>query len=288
MMVTKCIGVKLMVIHQKAYAKINLILNVLAKRDDNYHQVDFVMTTINLFDLISVNKSVQDQVVTPNLEIKMTDNLAYQAWQLLKKEYNLAGCVTITIDKQIPIAAGMAGGSSDAAAVLRAINELYNLKLSLIDLAFYGKQLGSDVAFCVHSQLARATNKGEQITLLNQHLPPLHVVAINPGIALKTNKVYQKHLVTSQHQKIEKFYQAQTFEEIVSCLSNDLAKTAKQLVPEINEMIDYLNAKYHYKTLVSGSGPTVLVFCPTYNQAQDVFKYAKIKYNYVFQTKVRS
>ena len=153
-------------LYVKAPAKINLTLDVLYKRPDNYHEVEMIMTTVDLSDRIGL-ESRPDGVI----EILSADrfvpsdnrNFAYQAAQLLKDIYGITEGVSISIEKEIPIAAGLAGGSSDAAATLKGLNELWDLGLTIDELAELGSQIGSDVSFCVYGGTALATGRGEKI-----------------------------------------------------------------------------------------------------------------------------
>lgn len=141
----------------KAPAKINLSLDVLHKRPDGYHEVKMIMTTIDLADRIELSDREDGRIVIYSHNRFVPDdqrNLAYQAAQILKRRYNISKGVNILIDKHIPVAAGLAGGSSDAAATLRGLNTLWELGLSLDTLAEIGAEIGSDVSFaCTEGQL---------------------------------------------------------------------------------------------------------------------------------------
>ena len=179
-------------LYVKAPAKINLTLDVLYKRPDNYHEVEMIMTTVDLADRIGV-ESREDGLIkivsTDNFVPDDNRNFAYQAAELLKNTYGIKEGVTISIEKHIPIAAGLAGGSSDAAATLRALNELWELNLSLDELAEHGAKIGSDVSFCVYGGTAFATGRGEKI----EHIPApptCWVVLAKPKIGVSTADVY--------------------------------------------------------------------------------------------------
>ncbi len=273
---------------EKAYAKINLVLNVTKKREDGYHEVDFLMSTVKLHDKITIEKSEEDEVICPRAPyIKKETNLAYLAYLKMKELYNIEENVKITIHKVIPVSAGMAGGSSDAAAVIRGINKMFNLGLSYKKMAAIGAELGSDVPFCVYSKLARATGRGENIELLENTLPHSHVVVVNPGVALSTPKVYQNHTIEATQQDVLQVANAKTYEQMANTLHNDLEKTALKIEPKINEVIEYLSAKYPNRMMVSGSGPTVLMFTPSAKEAQEIYQYAKEKYKYSYYTEMR-
>ena len=151
----------------KAPAKINLALDVLHKRPDGFHEVEMVMTNVDLADRLELTEMRRNDIILESTSGFVPDdqrNLAYQAAALLKEEYHIKQGISIKIDKQIPVAAGLAGGSSDAAAALRGLNELWEIGLSYDELADIGSEIGSDVAFCVHGGTALAKGRGEVIT----------------------------------------------------------------------------------------------------------------------------
>lgn len=273
---------------EKAYAKINLVLNVTAKREDGYHEVDFLMSTVKLHDKIILEKAQEDEVICPRTPfIKKETNLAYLAYMKMKELYNIDSNLKITIHKVIPVSAGMAGGSSDAAAVIRGLNRMYNLGLSYKKMAEIGATIGSDVPFCVYSKLARATGRGELIELQEKELPSAHVVVINPGVGLSTPKVYNNHKIEKTQQDIEAVLQSNDFENMVKLLHNDLEKTAYSLEPKIQKVYNYIEKKYDNRIMVSGSGPTLLVFSDSKKEANEIYLYARKRYKYSYITEMR-
>ncbi len=274
---------------ENAYAKINLVLNVTKKREDGYHEVDFLMSTVKLHDKIFLEKAKEDEVVCPRAPfIKKETNLAYLAYVKMKEKYQIEDNLKITIHKVIPVSAGMAGGSSDAAAVIRAMNKMYKLNLTYEQMANIGAELGSDVPFCVYSKLARATGRGEKIELLDNKLPQSHVIVVNPGVGLSTPYVYKNHVIEDTNQDINKVLEANTYNEFVSSLHNDLEKTAIKLEPKITKMIKHIQKKYDNRIMVSGSGPTVLIFTKDQEQAQEIYKYARKKFLNTYYTETRN
>ncbi len=177
----------------KAPAKINLTLDVLHKREDGYHEVEMVMTTVDLSDRIELSdiRENEIQVVSQNRFVPDDQrNLAYQAALLVKNRFGIQRGVSIGIDKMIPVAAGLAGGSSDAAATLRGLNRMWNLGLSIDELAELGAEIGSDVSFCVYGGTALAKGRGEKIT----HLPAppnCWVILAKPSVGVSTADVYR-------------------------------------------------------------------------------------------------
>lgn len=177
----------------KAPAKINLSLDVLYKRTDGYHELEMVMTTVDLADRLELELLNDDRIVIHSQTRFVPDddrNLAYKAAKLLKDRFNIKSGASITIEKNIPVAAGLAGGSSDAAAVLRGMNKLWDLRLTLDELAELGAEIGSDVSFCVYGGTALAKGRGEIITPLPPP-PNCWVVLAKPAIGVSTAEVYE-------------------------------------------------------------------------------------------------
>lgn len=276
------------VVYEKAYAKINLVLNVLGKRTDGYHEVDFLMSTIGIYDQVKISLASKSDIVCKNAPyIKKNSNLAYLVWLDMKKEFDIEEEVLIEITKVIPVSAGMAGGSSDCAAVIRGINKLFNLQLTIEKQKEIGAKFGSDVPFCVEQKTARAQGRGEIVTRINQKLYPLHFVVINPKVGLSTNIVYKNHQIKQDHGSIENFINSKNIDEAISNLHNDLEITSERLEPKIIEIKQYIGKKYNNKMMVSGSGPTVLVVCKDVTEANEIYAYAKEKYKRVYLTKLR-
>lgn len=263
---------------QNAYAKVNLILNVLNKREDGFHEIEFLMNTLNICDVVKVRKAIEDDVrVTNREDLNGLDNLAYKALLELRNEYGFKTKYAIEIEKNIPVAAGMAGGSSDAAAVLRIINQLENLGLSKQKLAEIGSRVGSDVSFCVYSQLAIARGRGEKIELVKKLIPSKYVLVVNPGVPLSTPSVYKNHVVDSERGKIDNLLNAINHKEFEANLHNSLMSTAIDLCPETKLLIDQLTNDTEHRVLVSGSGPTVLVFSEDEEEVDKLYtKYSEL------------
>ena len=249
----------------KAPAKINLSLDVLHKRQDGYHEVEMVMTTIDLADRLELSLSDKNQISIISHNRFVPDdnrNLAYQAAQLLKERFQVKKGVTITIEKNIPVAAGLAGGSSDAAAALRGLNKLWNLGLSLDELAALGSEIGSDVSFCVYGGTALAKGRGEMITDLP--VPPTcWVILAKPFIGVSTADVYRRlNLSTMNHPDIEGMIEAlktNNYKKVCENVGNVLEGVTLNLYPEVAHIKEQMKRFGADAVLMSGSGPTV--FC---------------------------
>ncbi len=250
-------------LYVKAPAKINLTLDVLYKRPDNYHEVEMVMTTVDLADRISL-ESREDGVIeiisTDNFVPNDHRNFAYQAARLIKDIYGIGQGVSITIEKEIPIAAGLAGGSSDAAATLKGLNELWNLGLSIDELAELGAKIGSDVSFCVYGGTALATGRGERIQELSAP-PNCWVVLAKPKIGVSTAEVYGGLKVEGlEHPNTKQMIRAietEDYELLCSSLGNVLETVTFKLHPEVVMLKEQMKRFGADATLMSGSGPTV-------------------------------
>jgi len=250
-------------LYVKAPAKINLTLDVLYKRPDNYHEVEMVMTTVDLADRISL-ESREDGVIeiisTDNFVPNDHRNFAYQAARLIKDTYGIGQGVSITIEKEIPIAAGLAGGSSDAAATLKGLNELWSLGLSIDELAELGAKIGSDVSFCVYGGTALATGRGERIQELSAP-PNCWVVLAKPKIGVSTAEVYGGLKVEGlEHPNTKQMIQAietENYELLCSSLGNVLETVTFKLHPEVVMLKEQMKRFGADATLMSGSGPTV-------------------------------
>ncbi|MCM3768412.1 4-(cytidine 5'-diphospho)-2-C-methyl-D-erythritol kinase [Neobacillus niacini] len=247
----------------KAPAKINLALDVLHKRPDGYHEVEMIMTTIDLADRVELTLLQEDKIHILSHNRYVPDdhrNLAYQAAQLLKGRFNVKQGVTISIEKTIPVAAGLAGGSSDAAAALRGLNKLWDLGLTLDELAEIGSEIGSDVSFCVYGGTALAKGRGEMITELPAP-PTCWVILAKPFIGVSTADVYrQLNLSGMHHPNIGKMIEAinhNDYQRVCGNVGNVLEDVTLKLHPEVAQIKEQMKRFGADAVLMSGSGPTV-------------------------------
>nr|WP_106782148.1 4-(cytidine 5'-diphospho)-2-C-methyl-D-erythritol kinase [Lysinibacillus timonensis] len=250
-------------LYVKAPAKINLTLDVLYKRPDQFHEVEMIMTTVDLADRIGLETRNDGLITISSTSSIVPDdnrNLAYQAAQLLKDTYGIEKGVSITIDKEIPVAAGLAGGSSDAAATLRGLNEVWDLNLSLDKLAELGAKIGSDVSFCVYGGTAVATGRGEKIEHISAP-PTCWVVLAKPKIGVSTASVYGGlNLADIEHPNTNQMIQAikeNDYELMCNSLGNVLESVTFKLHPEVVMIKEQMRKFGADGVLMSGSGPTV-------------------------------
>lgn len=247
----------------KAPAKINLALDVLHKRSDGYHEVEMIMTTIDLADRVELSLLDQDKIHILSHNRYVPDdqrNLAFQAAQLLKDRFNVKKGVLISIEKTIPVAAGLAGGSSDAAATLRGLNRLWDLGLTIDELAELGSEIGSDVSFCVYGGTALAKGRGEMITELPAP-PTCWVILAKPFIGVSTAEVYRRLDVNEMaHPNIPGMIEAineHDYQKVCKNVGNVLEEVTLNLHPEVALIKEQMKRFGADAVLMSGSGPTV-------------------------------
>jgi 4-diphosphocytidyl-2-C-methyl-D-erythritol kinase len=223
-----------------------------------------VMTTIDLADRIELTSLPMDdtiQIISQNRFVPDDHrNLAYQAAKLLKETFSIKQGVAISITKHIPVAAGLAGGSSDAAATLRGLNKLWNLGLTLDELAELGAQIGSDVSFCVYGGTAIATGRGEKITPIPSP-PPCWVVLAKPSIGVSTAEVYRNLKVEEVvHPDVDAMVEAircQDYAAICQLVGNVLEEVTLKKHPEVAHIKEQMKRFGADAVLMSGSGPTI-------------------------------
>lgn len=268
-------------IRLKALAKINLGLDVLRRKEDGYHEVKMIMQTIDLYDQILIRKIQEDEIkirtnlyYLPNNE----NNLAYKAAKLLKDEFHLPGGISIQLKKVIPVAAGMAGGSSDAAAVLFGINKMYNLKLSQQELMERGVTLGADVPYCIMRGTALAEGIGEKLTVLPP-MPKCHILIAKPPVNVSTKFVYENlhanDLKPEEHPEVDLQLEALeegNLEKLVSHMGNVLERVTVPEYPVINEIKQMMLENGALGSMMSGSGPTVFGIFTNYTQARSAYE----------------
>jgi len=248
----------------RAMAKVNLGLDVLRRRENGYHDVKMVMQTVNIYDTLTISKREDSQIViTTNAgELPLTeDNLIYKAAKLLFTHVNKECGVNIHLDKQIPIAAGMAGGSTDAASTLLGLNSLFEFGLDKEVLAQIGVKIGADVPYCIYGGTYLSEGIGEVLTKLPD-APDCFIVIAKPGIGVSTKYVYENlHIETvSDHPDVDGMIdaiKAGTLDGVTEKMANVLETVTIKRYPEIAQMKACLEENGAEKALMSGSGPTV-------------------------------
>ncbi len=287
-----------------APAKINLHLEIIGDRPDGYHELVMIMQSIDLADRLDIRANGTDKIrlYCQNPQVPLDDtNLAYRAAVLMQKQFphqaSNYGGMDITIEKNIPIAAGLAGGSSNAAAVLVGINLMWELGLTQPELHDLGAMIGSDVPFCISGGTAIATGRGEKL----EPLPDLdhlwivlakysnisvstawaynsyrekygHLyVSDRPGIQARTHQVHSGDLVKAITNK--------NGQKIGKLLYNDLEKIVLPEYPQVANLINAFKETECLGTMMSGSGPTVFCLCETQDQAKEISKKVRLRIN---------
>ena len=255
-----------MSVKERGFAKINLYLDILGKRPDDYHDLEMVMVPVKLHDTLKISKREDAFInLSTNIEVteKSEDNLVYEIASFIMKEFELKQGVDIHLEKRIPIAAGLAGGSADAAATFRAMNRLFDLKLEKDQMARLAEPFGADIPFCIHNKPCIARGKGEQLFFLDKKLK-LPVLLVTPNLEVPTRKVYQavdvskvpKVKITSMTNAIYN----NNYELFTKEAHNALEQFAFGIYPEIERLKEALEAYNPDLVLMSGSGPTMMVF----------------------------
>jgi len=245
-------------LHLESPAKVNLRLEILNKRKDGYHELRTVFQKISLHDTLhfSLKKEKGISIATdhPNLPVGKT-NLVYQAAQSMLKASDYQGGVHIEIKKQIPLGAGLGGGSSNAATTLKALNQLLKRSLSKRKLMEMGLEIGADVPFFIWEGAAIGSGIGEKLKKVT--LPDLQYVLIYPNFEVSTRWAYQNFVLTNQriHFNLHKFLK--TPEGISSILFNHLEEVVSRKYPQIEVMKNSLLSRGALGALMTGSGPTV-------------------------------
>ena len=268
-------------IQLKALAKINLGLDVLRRREDGYHEVKMIMQTISLHDDLEIRKTK-----TPGIQVKTNlyylptneNNLVYKAAKLLMDEFQVQEGLLIRLRKFIPVAAGMAGGSSDAAAVLFGVNKMFRLGLTTEELMQRGVKIGADVPYCILRGTALSEGIGEVLTSLSP-VPQCQVLVAKPGINVSTKFVYENlhanDLRPEQHPDIDgmiRAIKAQDLQGIADKLGNVLETVTVKEYPVIQEIKDKMVEFGAIGSLMSGSGPTVFGLFTNPKAAQQAYE----------------
>lgn len=282
-----------MKIYEKAPAKINLCLDVLHKRSDGYHEVEMVMTMVDLADRLEMSELPTDTIIISShagyipLDEK---NLAFQAAKRMKERYDVKRGVYIHLDKRIPIAAGLAGGSSDAAATLRGLNRLWGLGLSSDELQLIGAELGSDVPFCVTGGTAFASGRGERLQAITSP-PQCWVILAKPPIHVSTADVYGRFKVDQirDHPRTAQVIEAierGDLRGMCESMGNVLEEVTLLMYPEVKRIKDLMLRLGAEGALMSGSGPTVFAIVERESKVARIYNGLRGFCNEVYVTRL--
>lgn len=259
----------------QAFAKINLGLDVLGKREDGYHEVRMIMQTIRMYDQLDMRKSVEPGIhLTTNKKYIPVDenNLVWRAAKLMMDTCGIIEGVSIHLHKVIPVAAGMAGGSSDAAATLVGMNRLFHCGLSKEKLMELGVQIGADVPYCVLRGTALAEGIGEKLTVLPP-MPDCWILIGKPGISVSTKYVYttldlNTDTVHPDIDGMKKALEDENLYGITERMGNVLQDVTIPAYPEVERIKEQMKALGAVNAMMSGSGPTVFGIFDNEEKAQ--------------------
>ena len=269
-------------VNLKAMAKVNLGLDVVCRREDGYHEVRMIMQTVHIYDRLTISRKEEAGIsIRTNLSFLPVneDNLIYKAGRLLMDEFAIKEGVDVKLEKHIPVAAGMAGGSSDAAAMLVGVNRLFHLGLSQEQLMERGVKIGADVPYCIMRGTALAEGIGEILTPLPA-MVKCPVLVAKPGISVSTKFVYQNLKLNEQtiHPDIDCMIaeiERGDLRAIADGMGNVLESVTIPAYPVIAEIKEHMLAHGAVGAMMSGSGPTVFGLFDEEEKAQSAFQAMK-------------
>ena len=250
---------------EQAYAKLNLALDVLDKREDGFHEVNNLMIPIELHDTVYLEKTDKGIELIDSTKIKREDNFCYKAAKLFFETYKIKQGVKIELKKRIPTEAGLAGGSSDASAVLRGLNRLFSLNLSANELEILSEKLGSDMPYCINQKLSLCTGRGEKVQVLNNiNYKTYDVLLIKPDFGLSTKEIYENYVSTNINKKdrildIISDLETDNLRKLEKDIFNDLITPAIKINKKLNIIIKKIKEE-NISVFMSGSGPTLFMF----------------------------
>lgn len=272
---------------RKSYAKINLTLDVIEKREDGYHNIDGIMQMIDLYDEVEVKISDKFEITSNYKEIPLDEkNLVYKVYYVMKEKYKFNENFSIHIDKNIPVSAGIGGGSSNSAVVIEMINELLGLKMSLEDRKQIGRKVGADIPYLLVGKTARTRGIGDELEIL-ESLPTTDILIVNNGVEISTPYVYSKIVPSGNSERVDKListYKNRKYDEFFSNLYNVMEEVSISYCPEIKNIKDKMYEFNCVKSLMSGSGPTVFGIFNN-KDINDAYEFFKKVYKNTYKVK---
>lgn len=271
-------------IYTKARAKVNLTLNVLNKRPDNYHNIDSVFQKINLYDELYIEKTDTDslEIITNLKKVELEKNIIYKAYVKLKEKYPEIKGIRVILNKKIPTEAGMAGGSTDCASFILAINKMYNLNLSEEKLIEIGKKLGADVCPCYYNTAVKAEGIGEVITKIDTYFK-YYILIIKPKISCSTKDMFNKLDETENFRRKDVSAPVETALKTndISVLCDNLYNVFEEVISEkelIKSIKNELMENGALGALMTGSGSCVYGIFKDKAEAKQAYKILKEKH----------
>lgn len=273
---------------KKSYAKINLVLDVIEKRQDGYHNIDGIMQMIDLYDEVEVKISDKFEITSNSKDIPLDEkNLVYKVYKALKEKYKFNERFSILIEKNIPVSAGIAGGSTNSAVVIEMIDEILGLNMSLDDKKQIGKSVGADIPYLLVGKTARTRGIGDELEILDS-LPTTDILIVNNGVEIATPYVYSNIVPSGNSDRIDKLinvYKNKNYDEFFKGLYNVMEKVSISYCPEIQNIKDKMYEFNCIKSLMSGSGPTVFGIFNDDKDIKKAYDYFKKIYKNTFIVK---
>lgn len=269
----------------KANAKINLALDVVDRKSNGYHELDMIMVSLELADNVEIEFNEEDEIIMGDTELSLENNTVYKALKLFKEHTGIIKNFKIKVEKNIPMQAGLAGGSSDAAAVLIGLNEITNSKLDLDELMFLGAKIGADVPFCLFKKLARVKGIGEKITKINNNVI-FDVLLVKPKTGVSTKEAFELlDIENLKHPAIDSIVnKLENNESFLHLIDNSLEQSALKLNLDIYQIKKDLKSYGLKHVLMSGSGSCVFAI-DNKDKLFAVYNEIKDKYDFVCLTK---
>ena len=275
----------------RAYAKVNLALDVVRKREDGYHDLEMIMAPITLHDLIYINVIDEGIEIESNSKIVPTDqrNIMYKVAQLMQERYGLKKGVKIFVYKHIPTQAGLAGGSADGAAVIKAMNKLFHLNLSYEEMAALGKEVGADIPFCIYEKTAFVEGVGEKLQFIDEPFEA-YLLLVKPKKGVSTQKAFTSlDLSKVKHQdcrKMKKGIEMNDYQAVIDNLQNTLELPSIKMVPQIKEIKKEMMKLGFDGALMSGSGSCVFGITRNQEIMNKGYEFFRKRYFFVRKSKI--
>ena len=272
----------------KAYAKVNLSLDILGKRPNGYHDVEMIMQQITLYDKVDIKKTEKDITIHTDCYYVPSDprNIAYKIAKDVLDKYTITSGIHIEIKKTIPVAAGLAGGSADAAAVIMGLNDLFGLKMTIQEMKDIAVKHGADIPFCIEGGAAVARGIGEELEIIPS-LQNVWMVLVKPPIGVSTQSVYKSLVVDEikNHPETNNLIEAMHGNDY-RYVANNMYNVLEEITSKRYSIIGRIESKMReygaLGTMMSGSGPTVFGIFKNYKKAETASRHLKRKYKDVF------
>lgn len=274
----------------EANAKVNLTLDVVRRRDDGYHELNMIMVPLTLSDTLDITISDKDELICKSMDMPMNDsNTIVKAIKLMRETYGISECFRVEVIKRIPMEAGMAGGSADAGATMKAINRLCNLNVSLEELAMLSKKVGADVPFCIMNTCSLVKGIGEFVTPF-EIKDKIYILLVKPKEGVSTKLAFESldfnTCIHPDTDKCKEYLENGDYEMFCKTSGNTLEQSAFMITPVIKEIKEKL-LEYNFDfVLMSGSGSTVFAITKDKNLVEKANFELKDTYDFVYSCEI--